>query len=355
MAFDPNTTLDYLLAVNQITPPVSFLSDRYFPTNDATDIFSSEKVLAEYKRGNKKIAPVVAPRVGGVTVLRSGSKLKEYDPPTVAPKRTTTLDDVIRRGFGESILPTLTPEERESQLALNDAAEMIEFHVRRREQIAAELLQNNGYVLKQIGDKDNLYEDFEILFYDGTDNPAVYTIDTPWSDEDADILADLAGMIYQQTSRGLAASELIVSGDVADLILNNNKIYEKLLIPDGKLNIGKIDPKELPNGASLIAVLNVRGRNIEVLSYDESYENDEGVDTPFIAPGTAILTAPAIGKTLYGAVSQYENKQLHTYAAKYVPKTIVDEDKNVKEVTITSKPLLLPVNESPFVTANVIE
>jgi hypothetical protein len=355
MAFNPNTTYEYLMAVSQLTPPTSFLRDRYFPTTDA-DIFASEKVLIEYKRGNKKIAPVVAPRVGGVTMLRAGSKLKEFEPPTIAPKRTTTIDDVRKRGFGEAILPTLTPEERESQLALSDAKELDEFITRREEQIASELLQKNGYVLKQITDDADIFEEFEIFFYEGTDNPALYTPSAGWDEAGADILGDLDKMIKILSHRGLPATDLVVSGDVADAITNDPAIYKKLLIPDGKLNIGKIDPKELPNGASLVATLNVKGRNIDILCYDETYENDLGQDTPFILPGTAILTAPAIGKTLYGAVSQYEqvDRELHTYAARRVPKKYVDANGNSADVTLTAKPLLAPVNETPFITASVL-
>ena len=56
--FDTHTLL---MAVQQLTPPSSFLRDRYFPTNDATDLFATEDVLIEYRDGNKKLAPFVAP------------------------------------------------------------------------------------------------------------------------------------------------------------------------------------------------------------------------------------------------------------------------------------------------------
>jgi hypothetical protein len=357
MAFDVNSTYEYLMAVQEVTPPTSFLRDRYFPSTES-DLFNSEKVLAEFKDGNKKIAPVVAPRVGGVTMQRKGSEMKEVSPPTVAPKRSTSLDDIRKRGFGEAILPTITPEERESQLALRDAAELDDFITRREEQIAAELLQKNGYVLKQYTDDLGIYEPFEIFFYDGSSNPALYTVDTPWTGTGADILKDIEGMIKELTTRGLSASELLIAADVGDVILNDPAIYKKLLIPDGKYNLGKVDPKLLPQGAALLATLNIKGRNIDILTYDETYENDEGGNVPYIASGTAILTAPGIGKTLYGAVTQIEqdDREFHTYAARRVPKVFIDVENNVKDVTITARPLLIPVNKTPFITAkNVLQ
>lgn len=101
MAFDFLTTVNLLQVVQGLDRPASFLRDRYFPTNAATDIFSTNKVLAEYRDGSKKLAPFVAPRVGGVTMTRKGFEMVEYEPPKVAPRRVMTLDDLDRRGFGE--------------------------------------------------------------------------------------------------------------------------------------------------------------------------------------------------------------------------------------------------------------
>ena len=57
MAFDIFGTHTLLMGIEQVTPPRTFLRDRYFPTNEATDIFSTNDVLVEYKDGSKKLAP----------------------------------------------------------------------------------------------------------------------------------------------------------------------------------------------------------------------------------------------------------------------------------------------------------
>ena len=114
MALDITKTYSLLMAVKQMLPPVTFLRDTYFPTNDSTDVFSTEYVLVEYKDGRKKLAPFVAPRKGGVTVLREGSNMQSYEPPYIAPKRVMTIDELKKRGFGEAILTELTPAQRSS-------------------------------------------------------------------------------------------------------------------------------------------------------------------------------------------------------------------------------------------------
>ena len=64
MPFNFYDTHTLLLAVQGLTPAPSFLRDRYFPTNDATDLFATTDVLAEYRDGTNRLAPFVAPRIG---------------------------------------------------------------------------------------------------------------------------------------------------------------------------------------------------------------------------------------------------------------------------------------------------
>ena len=90
MPFNFYDTHTLLMAVQQLTPAATFLRDRYFPTNDASDIFATDDVLVEFRDGSKKLAPFVAPRKGGVTVLRAGYNMERYTPPFVAPRRVLT-------------------------------------------------------------------------------------------------------------------------------------------------------------------------------------------------------------------------------------------------------------------------
>lgn len=353
MAFDIYSTHSLLMAVEQLAPLHTFLRDRYFPTNDATDLFATDDVLVEYKDGSKKLAPFVSPRKGGVTITREGFYMERYTPPFIAPRRVLTIDDLKKRGFGEALFSKLTPQQRESALLLKDADEMGEMIARREEAMAAETILNNGCIMKHYADDLTKYEEKEIRFYSEVSNPAVYTPDVDWNAEGADIIGDIAAMSRLLTARGLAASELIVAPDVADTIINNDKIQKLLDIKN--FNLGTVDPKMLPAGASVVAVLNVNGRMISVISYDETYEADDGTTTQYIPAGKAILTAPAAGRTLYGAVTQIEqfDGQFHTYAARRVPKYLASAEGNTRTLTLTSCPLLIPNQKNPWISATV--
>ena len=150
MPFNFYDTHTLLMAVQQLTPAATFLRDRYFPTNDASDIFATDDVLVELRDGSKKLAPVVAPRKGGVTVLRAGYNMERYAPPFVAPRRVLTLDELRKRGFGEALYSQLTPEQRQQTLILRDADELGELITNREEAMAAETMLTNGCVMKHI-------------------------------------------------------------------------------------------------------------------------------------------------------------------------------------------------------------
>ena len=167
MPFNFFETHNLLMAVEQLTPPTTFLRDRYFPTNDATDVFATNDVLVEYKDGSKRVAPFVAPRKGGVTILRSGYEVLRFEPPFVAPRRMLTIDDLNKRGFGEALLSTLTPEQRQRALVLKDVQELSDMITRREEAMAAEVMQTNGCIMKHIADDVDTADTKQISFENG--------------------------------------------------------------------------------------------------------------------------------------------------------------------------------------------
>lgn len=354
MALDIFRTHTLLRAVEQLLPLTTFLRDRYFPTNDATDVFATDDVLVEYKDGSKKLAPFVAPRKGGVTILREGYTMERYAPPFIAPRRMLTIDELNKRGFGEALYTNLTPEQRQAALILKDADEMGEMITRREEAMAAETLLTNGCIMKHYADDLSKFDEKEIRFYSGGSNPAVYTPTIDWDETGANIIPDIAVMIQFLTSRGLPATDLIVAPDVSATMMADPKIQKLLDIKN--YNLGTVEPLALPAGAARIAILNVNGRMINMICYDETYENDNGVATQYIPAGHAVLTAPAAGRTLYGAVSQVEQSDglFHTYTGRRVPKYISNAEGNSRSLTLTSCPLLIPNNKNAWITAKVI-
>jgi hypothetical protein len=131
-------------AVEEVVPAVGFFKDRYFPTG-AGDIFKADKVITEYRDGDRKLAAFVAPRVGDIPMTRRGYEITSIQPAYIAPSRLLTLDELTKRGFGEAIYPGMDEQQRAARLLVDDMADMDARITRREEWMAAQTMINNGY------------------------------------------------------------------------------------------------------------------------------------------------------------------------------------------------------------------
>ena len=348
-------TKTMLAAVKQMTPVTSFLRDRYFPSA-AGDQFPTEEVLVEFKDATgKKLAPVVLPRKGSISVEREGYTVEKMVPPLVAPSRPLTIDDLNKKGFGEDLFSDRTPAQRQAEILVQDLADFDEMITNREEYIAAKCMFENGYVLRQYADKygEGEFKEFELRFYDDA-NDAVYAPSAMWNAADANaIFADLYLMIQMLTKKGNNATEVLLGSDVADVLLKNTGIKEIMDLQ--RFNVGNIDPVALPQGAARLGTLNIRGRKIDLLTYDGTYVDEEtGEVTSFVPEKQICVTAPGAGRLLRGAVTQMEQAdgQWHTYMGARVPQYWAE--KSGRQLTVSSRPLLIPRTKNPFISATVL-
>ena len=166
-------TLYMLAAIEELTPEPTFFKRRYFPTDEAMDVFGTSKVLADYKEGNRKAAPFVVPRIGPLPVGRSGFSTYELEPGNISISKPLTIDQLSKRGFGESIMSTATPEERARRLLMGDLSDLSARVSRTEERLACDTMLDNGCVMRHQTDDPEVYEDVPVQFYDGENNPAL--------------------------------------------------------------------------------------------------------------------------------------------------------------------------------------
>lgn len=157
------------------------------------------------------------------------------------------------------------------------------------------------------------------------------------------------------TSRGLPFTEVLIAPDVADVMLANEWILR--LLDNRNYQIGGVDPVLLPSGAARIARLNIKGRMIDFISYEDTYTEVDGTVKPYVPAGMVAAGAPNAGRTIYGAITQVEQAdgEFHTYAGVDVPKYLSDAKHNTRELILSSAPLCVPNNENPFITAKMLK
>ena len=165
--------------------------------------------------------------------------------------------------------------------------------------------------------------------------------------------ADLHQMILMLTRKGNNASEVLLGSDVADALMSKSDF--KTLMDLARYNVGEVAPVALPQGATRLGRLNIRGRVIDLLTYDGTYVDEETGKVEMFVPAKKIaVTAPGAGRCLYGCVTQMEQTdgQFHSYMGRRVPQYWAD--KQGRSLTVSSRPLLIPKTKDCFITATVL-
>ncbi len=357
MAIDIYQTQTMIAAMQLMPKRPTFLRDRYFETSNE-DMFVTEDVLVEYKdEKSRKMAPFVMPKKGGIAVPRDGYRTERLTPPYIAPERTLTIDDLKKKQFGETLFSQQSPAAREGQILKNDLIDLNGMIDTSEECMSSQTLFNNGYSFRQYADKygSSEYEEYEIHFYDGEQNTAVYVPAAPWSRKNDVIISDLHVIAKLLKNRGLRASDVIFGDDVADVLINNK--YIQKLLDNRRLNLADINPQQLPDGATSYGKINCMGIMLELICYSEEYVDiDDGKTKPFVPQGKITVTAPKMGRCMYGAITQMEesDKQYHTYVNKRVPHITYNTHDSVRTLAQKARPMMVPKYKDSAISATVL-
>ena len=332
-----------------------FLKDRYF--GGPADVFKTEKVFVDYDDGEGNVlAPFVVPRVGKVPMERSGYETRELSPSYIAPSRPLSIDVLEKRMAGESLDSTMTPAQRERNYLVNDLAFLDRAITRSEEWMCAGTLLDNACEIVHIGDKEGVGVKFDVRFYDGTDNPGVFTPTAKW----AVGTASKRGTWYDEVCRkaaelldsGRTVTDLVVGPDVGEMILSDPWVIS--MMDNRRIELGTIDPRWAENGVVYLGRLNFGGVLLDIMVYRGSYQEKDRstgklVTKMYFPAAGALLAAPNTGKLRYGSVTQVEmDGKTYTRTGTRVPKHNVNVDSNLKETILTARPLAAPIMKSPW-------
>lgn len=333
-------TRTMLQAIEQKKPVFTFLRDTFFPN---IETLLTEKAEVDIKKGKRKLAPFVAPRVGGKVMTREGFKTDVIMTPKIAPIRVITADDIKKRTPGENVYSTKTPEERAAVMLANDLTELDEAITRREEWMCAQVLLGEAIDIDVEGATQNI--DF------GFTNKVAPT--TKWNATGADPLANLKTWRQQVIkSTGKTPNICIMSDNVVDVFIKNEGIQKLLDIQ--RLNVGAIEPTYQGQGVTFVGKLPSLG--LEIYSYTEYYISDDEDETEaqLIPDGKVIVGATNSGKRYYGAVTQKEKGSWITYEGTRVPKYTTDDKNEIDELRLTARPLPTPEDVDSWVVATVL-
>lgn len=339
-------TQTVLSIIEQLPPVRTFLKDTFFPDGET---FLTEEVLIDVKKGKRKMAPFVAPRVGGVTIEREGFRTEKYTAPKIAPQRALTVDDLMIRGLGENVFSNRTPEQRQVEFLVKDIRELQDMTARRLEWLAAQVLFYGKAVLKGYIDYQNKNFVDQILDYQFTNKLTLSGTDI-WG---------AGGSIYDQLEewqiKVVEATDekptnAIFGRDALKAFRNDEKLKEMMNIRN--MNMGEIKPEIRGNGVSFIGRLPELG--LDIYTYDAWYVDEDGISKPFVPKDHILLANENLGETLYGAITQMENNVFKTYEGKNIPKTWADSNADARMVRVSTRPVPKPNDVDSWFVAKVV-
>lgn len=344
---DIYSTRAQLAAIELLPPEYSFLYDLFCADMGAVE---DDKAIYDFRKGTRRMAPVVHEGAGGVLMGRDGYETLEIGFCTIAPERIIENNDLKGRSFGENVLGAMTPQQREKKMLAKDLTDMRKAIQRRREWMARQVLLTGKLSVFRYTNEGRDLKTTLVADYGFTQN---YTPDTPWGDAGAKIdrdMKNIVDMVYD----GLGVAEVMVMApDAADAMLENSNYIKNYDLKNA--DMGKISTKYRGQGVRFIGY---NSDGVEMYSFSGKFLDDDGQMKPYLPSGTVLVGGKGILKCPHGPVTQVEdpgpNAQHKTYIKKEVPLRYGSIDGNAIKNRLTSRPTIVPFNVDAWVVANVL-
>ena len=356
---DPFNTYFLQAAIEELPIEHTFFRDRYFPTDLEMDVFGTSRVLVDYREGGQKVAPFVLPRIGAIPVTRDGFSVYDLEPMNIAVSLPLTIDNLIKRGFGESLMSRATPADRARRMIVEDLAELNRMVGRSEELLAIDTILNNGSTMFHRTDSADIGENVEVKFYDGVNNPALYTPASTWTHSTksgetwtkGSWYTDICAMVRAGRQRGVIFSDLVVSNDVANFLLDDGWFLS--VLDNRRILLGDVDPNLVDLDVHEIGTFNFEGVSLRILVHIGVYEDASGNTVSFLPNETVITIAPNIGRGLYGGVTLMnpDTRQFYTVSGRRAAEAIVTQRPPARETCVYSRPLFVPKRKAPYMVA----
>jgi hypothetical protein len=335
--------------VEKLPPVHKFFRNTFFKHEET---FTTEKVDVDFVKGSRKVAPFVHRVIGGKTVPNTGYETKTYTPPLVAPDKITTVDDLLHRQPGESLVSGRTPAERAVLKMARDFTELQDMIGRREELMCVQTIFTGAIPI--IGEGLN-----EIIDFGFTNREEITTASKKWSNAASDPIADLKRWHKTVQKTGFTNCDMcIMSDDVATAFVNHEKVQKVLDVKN--YNLAIIQPKQLPDGVTYIGTIHELG--IDIYTYNEWYLDDwtdaaKPEEKPLVPEGELVLISSNADYSMYyGAITLIDEatKEFRTVEGKYVPDTWVKRKPARRFLQLSSAPLSVPHEVDSWFVAKVI-
>ena len=335
--------------VEKLPPVRTFFRDTFFRREET---FNTESVDVDFVKGTRKVAPFVHRIIGGKTVPNTGYETKTYKPPLVAPDKITTVNDLLKRRPGESLVSGRSPAERAVLKMSDDFRELRDMISRREELMCVQSIFTGKIPI--IGEGLN-----EVIDFGFTNTEVISAATKKWSNAGSDPIGDLKRWHKQVQKTGFTnCNACVMADDVATVFVGHEKVQKVLDVRN--YNLAVIQPRQLPNGVTYVGTIHELG--MDIYTYNEWYLDDwtdpeTPEEKPLVPNGMlAMLSTNANYSMYYGAITLIDEgtKEFKTVEGKYVPDTWVKRKPARRFLQLQSAPLSVPHDVDSWFTAKVL-
>lgn len=316
----------------------TFLRDTFFGSREYPQ---TPLIEFDFRRGRRKMAPFVAPLVGGKLMERQGFETRYFRAPRIAPVRALRTPDLEARMMGETIYSQRSPADRAAELLAEDAIFCDEAITRREEWMCRNVLVNGAITVTA----DTGYQ-MVIDYTQSSAGAAVnhYVPAVKWDvASGSDPLADLeAARLATIKDSGIAPNVALMGVNAAKVFIRNPQVAA--LLNKLQYSIATIQPViQAPN---VVLIGQVPG--MQVFEYADYFEDDVGNIFPMLPDNfVMLLSTNTPNKIVYGAFTQLEDakaKRFVTYTEPRIPFVYGDEEGGALYYRLTSCPLPMPAD-----------
>jgi len=316
----------------------TFLRDTFF---GAREYPATPLIEFDFRRGRRKMAPFVAPLIGGKLMERQGFETRFFRAPRIAPVRALRTPDLEARMPGETIYSARSPADRAAELLAEDAIFCDEAISRREEWMCRNVLVNGAITVTA----DNGYTmaiDFTQSSAGAANNHYVPAV--KWDvASGSDPLDDLENArLATIKDSGINPNVALMGKNAAKVFIRNPQVAA--LLDKMRYTIAQVEP--IIQDESVVRIGRVPG--LELYEYVAYFEDDVGTIFPMLPDNFVMLLSTNVpNKIVYGAFTQLEDakaKRFVTYQQSRIPFVYGDEEDGNLFYRLTSCPLPMPVD-----------
>lgn len=338
----------YLAEVVRQAPPVhTFFRDKFF-TNIKP--FSTKKVDIDLVKGDRRMAAFVHPRIGGQVLKANGYKTESYAPPLINPYDVTTADQLMDRLPGEDLYSGMTPAQRAAQQLMDEYNRLNDAATRREEWMAVQAIVTGSIPVVGPGVNETISFGFT--------NTVTLTGNNRWGQSAAKVLDNLEDWSDTVLTNGFANVDMCIMGKSAlRAFLADAEVLK--MLDNRRVEMGLINPRDLPNGVKYIGHLNKP--NIDIYTYAEVYLDDwtdpSNPATLPLVPDNKVILIPSSPNFMlaYGACTYIDDatQNWQTAMTARLLRSYVEHHPDRRMIELQAHPLPIPDKVDSWFVATV--